>query len=69
MTGYRVEPPNERLSAKFTDDSLLNLTPDLVGPTITRNEGIIGEGIDLNLVHTKKSSPIDHRVHVGEASA
>ena len=54
VTGYRVEPPNERLSAKFTYGSLLNLTPDLVGPTITRNEGIIGEGIDLNLVHTKK---------------
>ena len=54
VTGYRVEPPNERLTAKFTDDSLLNLTPELVGPTITRNEGIIGEGIDLNLVHTKK---------------
>ena len=54
VTGYRVEPPNERLTAKFTDDSLLNLTPELVGPTITRNEGIIGEGIDLNLLHTKK---------------
>ena len=54
VTGYRVEPPNERLAAKFTDDSMLNLTPELVGPTITRNEGIIGEGIDLNLVHTKK---------------
>ena len=54
VTGYRVEPPTEKLTAKFTDDSLLNLTPDLVGPTITRNEGIIGEGVDLNLVHTKK---------------
>ena len=28
------------------------MTPDLVGPTQTRNEGIIGEGVDLNLVHT-----------------
>ena len=27
-------------------------TPDLVGPSVTRNEGIIGEGVDLNLVHT-----------------
>ena len=53
VTGYRVEPPNEVLDAKFTDDSLLNLTPALVGPTITRNEGIIGEGIDLDLVHTQ----------------
>jgi len=27
------------------------LTPDLVGPSITRNSGIIGEGIDLSLEH------------------
>lgn len=54
VTGYRVEPPNEELTAEFTDDSWLNLTPELVGPTITRNEGIIGEGVDLNLVHTNR---------------
>jgi type III restriction enzyme len=29
----------------------LELTPDLVGPSITRNSGIIGEAIDLNLQH------------------
>ncbi len=54
VTGYRVEPLNQKLTAKFTDDSLLNLTTDLVGPTITRNEGIVGEGVDLNLVHTNR---------------
>ncbi len=54
VTGYRVEPPDQVLHWKFTDDSLMNLTPDDVGPTITRNEGIIGEGIDLDLVHTGK---------------
>ena len=53
VMGYRVELPNERLTAEFTGDSTFELTPDLIGPTITRNEGIIGEGIDLNLVHTK----------------
>ena len=52
VEGYRVELPAERLEAKFNDDSTLNLTPDLVGPSVTRNEGIIGEGVDLNLVHT-----------------
>ena len=52
VSGYRVELPKEKLSAQFTADSVLRLTPDLVGPTITRNEGIIGEGIDLNLIHT-----------------
>ena len=52
VEGYRVELPEERLSAEFNDDSILELTPDLVGPTQTRNQGIIGEGIDLNLIHT-----------------
>jgi len=52
VEGYRVELPEERLTAKFDDDSMLELTPDLVGPSVTRNEGIIGEGIDLTLVHT-----------------
>jgi type III restriction enzyme len=52
VLGYRVELPEERLEATFGPDSTLKLTPDLVGPSVTRNEGIIGEGIDLNLVHT-----------------
>ncbi len=52
MQGYRVELPKEELRAEFTEDSILKLTPDLVGPTVTRNQGIIGEGIDLSLVHT-----------------
>ena len=52
VSGYRTDPPREELAAKFTDDSYLVLTPQLVGPSTTRNEGIIGEGVDLNLVHT-----------------
>jgi type III restriction enzyme len=52
VAGYRVELPEERLTAEFNDDSVLQLTPDLVGPSITHNRGIIGEGVDLNLVHT-----------------
>ena len=52
VAGYRVELPEERLQATFTADETLVLTPDLVGPSVTRNEGIIGEGVNLNLVHT-----------------
>lgn len=52
VQGYRVELPAERLSATFDSDSTLELTPDLVGPSNTRSEGIIGEGVDLTLVHT-----------------
>jgi type III restriction enzyme len=52
VSGYRVELPEERLTAEFNDDSVLELTPDLVrAPSTTRNEGIIGEGIDLTLAH------------------
>ena len=52
VEGYRVELPEEKLSARFDDDSTLELTPDLVGPSVTRNQGILGEAVDLNLVHT-----------------
>ena len=57
VAGYRVELPQERLKAQFNQDSVLHLTPDLVGPSITRNQGIIGEGVDLNLVHTNDLRP------------
>ena len=53
VAGYRVELPEERLKADFNKDSRFDLTPEVVGPSITRNQGIIGEGVDLNLVHTK----------------
>ncbi len=52
VAGYRVELPEERVEADFTEGSEFELTPDLVGPSITRNQGIIGEGVDLSLVHT-----------------
>jgi len=57
VEGYRVELPKERLSAKFTSDSLLELTPELVGPSITRNQAIIGEGVELTLKHLEDMRP------------
>ena len=57
VEGYRVELPEERLTADFKDDSILVLTPDLVGPTITRNSGIIGEGVDMSLEHLGDMRP------------
>jgi type III restriction enzyme len=57
VEGYRVELPSERLTAEFNEDSVLELTPDLVGATETRNSGIIGEQVDLNLVHTGDVRP------------
>ena len=57
VAGYRAELPEERLTAQFNEDSVLELTPDLVGATKTRNSGIIGETVDLNLVHTADVRP------------
>ena len=57
VEGYRVELPEERLTAQFNADSVLVLTPDLVGPTVTRNEGIIGAAVDLSLKHLDHVRP------------
>jgi type III restriction enzyme len=51
VEGYRVELPGERLEAAFGPDHVLHLTPDLVGPSVTKNQGIIGEGVDLTIAH------------------
>ena len=51
VEGYRVELPEERLTAEFNNDSILELTPELVGPSVTKNAGIIGEDVDLSLEH------------------
>ncbi len=52
VVGYREDPPKDDLTANFTEDSRMELTPDQVGPTVVRNEGIIGEGVNLTLAHT-----------------
>lgn len=64
VVGYRVELPEERLTAEFNDDSILQLSPDLVGPSITRNQGIIGEGVDLSLEHLGDMRPSTLLFHV-----
>ena len=51
VVGYRYELPNERLSAHFDADSTLALPPEMGVPSVTRNEGIIGQGVDLDLEH------------------
>lgn len=51
VDGYRTELPSERLTASFSEDSTLELTPELVGATETVNSGIIGESADLTIEH------------------
>jgi type III restriction enzyme len=57
VQGYRVELPNEVLRAEFGDDSRMVLTPADVGATQTVNAGIIGETVELDLVHTNSLRP------------
>ncbi len=51
VEGYRVELPQDRLRASFNDESILVLSPDLVGPTVTVNAGLIGKPEDFNVKH------------------
>ena len=57
VEGYRVELPADHVTATFNEDSVLRLTPELIGATSTQNSGIIGEGADLTLVHTADVRP------------
>ncbi len=57
VEGYRIELPEERLTADFDDDSIFELTPELTGPTKNRNEGIIGQGVDLTVEHLGDMRP------------
>ena len=47
VEGYRVELPPDRLTAAFTPDSTVTLTPENVGPAETTNQGIVGLPEDL----------------------
>ena len=64
VQGYRVELPEERLEAEFNDDSYLELSPELVGPSTTHNIGIIGEGVDMSLEHLDKERASTVLFHV-----
>lgn len=64
VTGYRVELPRDRLTAKFTKDSVLELSPTIVGPSIVKNAGIIGQDVDLTLTHLEKVRPATLLYHL-----
>ncbi|MFN0069699.1 MAG: BPTD_3080 family restriction endonuclease [Limisphaerales bacterium] len=57
VVGYRVDLPSERLEAAFTDDSHMEITPEVVGAAETQNSGIIGKPANLNLEHTGDVRP------------
>src|SRR6202023_1143592 len=57
VEGYRVELPEERIAAHFTNDHRLRLTPELVGPCKVRMEPLVGGGIDLSLEEVSEAIP------------
>jgi len=60
-----VELPEERRTADFNADSVPESTPDPVGPSITKNGRIIGEGVELTLEHLgdmRLPTPLFHLV-------
>jgi type III restriction enzyme len=57
VEGYRIELPEARIEARFSDDSHFTLDPTLVGPSIVQQSGIIGETVDLNVRHLEQMRP------------
>lgn len=57
VTGYRFVPPEETLTARFTENSKLELEAGMVGPHETLLEGIVGEGVTITLADSKRSRP------------
>ena len=64
VEGYRVDLPEERLRAKFSEDSILELSPDLVGPSITETSGIIGQSENMSLKHLGDMRPSTLLFHI-----
>ena len=57
VTGYRVDLPEERLTANFTGNSKFVLTPEMVGPGQTLMEGIVGEGVMISAAEAQAKRP------------
>jgi len=47
VEGYRVDLPDERISASFTEDSRLVVDPAMIGPSRVTMQGIVGESQEL----------------------
>ena len=69
VEGYRVELPDERLEAKFSADSVFTSRPNWSGHPSTKNEGIVGEGVDLTLEHLEDMRPSTILFHLARAPA
>lgn len=53
VAGYRVDLPEERLDATFSEDSTLTLTPEMVGPGETLMAGIVGQDVTISVAEAQ----------------
>jgi type III restriction enzyme len=63
VVGYKVDLPNDRLTANFNENSKLVLSPKIVGPASTDVSGIIGAQETFDLKHlqdTRRSTILYH---------
>jgi type III restriction enzyme len=66
VEGYRVELPNERLQARFTEDSRLTLTPENVGPCTVLLSGIVGESVEITPKVLEEIRPSTITYHIAK---
>ncbi len=66
VAGYRVDLPPDRLVAEFGDEHRLRLTPDEVGPTEARMEGLVGEGHDISPAVLDEMRPASVATHLSK---
>ncbi len=64
VEGYRVDLPDERITAQFTEDSRFQIDPSNVGPCKVFMQGIVGEGVELNadVLESVRPSAIAYRL-------
>lgn len=64
VVGYRTELPGDKLTARFTEDSRLRLTPEMAGPSRVLQSGIVGrsEVLDLSAANGLRDNTVMMRL-------
>ncbi len=66
VAGYRVDLPQDRLEARFGPEHRLRLTPEEVGPTKARMEGLVGVGHDISPAVLDEMRPATVAAHLSK---
>ena len=67
VRGYRVDLPDERLTAAFAANSSFTLTPEHVGPGQVLMQGIVGESVMMSAQEALKLRPSTFSMHLAKA--